>query len=132
LSTLSRSRTAEKGFTLIEALVALAIVAASLASIGALIATTARGTRSIEQRLFRLEAAHAAMAALPDRDQLAPAGVSGELDGHRWRLEVAPFVDAAVNPRDLWLPQTVVIAVQSPGRGMLEIPTVRLRRRSGG
>jgi general secretion pathway protein I len=128
---LSRSRTAEEGFTLIEALVALAIVAASLASIGALIATTARGTRSIEQRLFRLEAARAAMTALPDRDQLALGSVSGELDGHRWRLEVAPLVDAAVNPRELWLPQTVVIAVQSPGRGILEIPTVRLRRRSG-
>ena len=81
---MSRSRAAEEGFTLIEALVALAIVAASLASIGALIATTARGTRSIEQRLLRLEAARVALTALPDRDQLAPGGVSGELDGHRW------------------------------------------------
>ena len=129
---MSRSRTAEEGFTLIEALVALAIVAASLASIGALIATTARGTRSIEQRLFRLEAARAALTALPDRDQLAPGGVSGELDGHRWRLEMAPFVDGALDPREIWLPQTVVIAVQSPGGGVLEIPTVRLHRRSGG
>ena len=39
------------GFTLIEALVALAIVAAVLASIGAVIATTVKGTRSIDQRL---------------------------------------------------------------------------------
>ena len=115
-----------------EALVALAIVAASLASIGALIATTARGTRSIEQRLLRLEAARVALTALPDRDQLAPGGVSGELDGHRWRLEMAPFVDARLDPREDWLPQTVVIAVQSPGGGVLEIPTVRLHRRSGG
>jgi general secretion pathway protein I len=129
---LSRSRAAEEGFTLIEALVALAIVAASLASIGALIATTARGTRSIEQRLFRLEAARAALTALPDRDQLAPGGVSGELDGHRWRLVVAPSNDARREPQELWLPQTVVIAVQSPSGGVLEIPTVRLHRRSGG
>ena len=126
-----RPRTAEEGFTLIEALVALAIVAASLASIGALIATTARGTRSIEQRPFRLEAAHAAMTALPDRDQLAQGSLSGELEGHRWRLEVAPF-DARLDPRELWMPQAVVIAVQSPGGGVLEIPTVRLHRRSGG
>jgi general secretion pathway protein I len=129
---LSRSRIAEEGFTLIEALVALAIVAASLASIGALIATTARGARSIEQRLFRLEAARAAMTALPDRDQLAPGSVSGELDGHRWRFEVAPLNDARFAPREDWLPQTVIITVASPSGGILEIPTVRLHRRSGG
>ena len=129
---MSRSHTAEDGFTLVEALVALAIVAASLASIGALIATTARGTRSIEQRLLRLEAARAAIAALPDRDQLAPGSVSGELYGHRWRLEMAPFVDGALDPRELWLPRTVIITVASPSGGILEIPTVRLHRRSGG
>ena len=39
------------GFTLIEALVALAIVATVLGSIGAVIATTVKGTRGIDQRL---------------------------------------------------------------------------------
>ena len=41
----------ERGFTLIEALVALAIIAAVLSSIGAVIGTTVKGTRSIDQRL---------------------------------------------------------------------------------
>jgi len=45
------------GFTLIEALVALAIVAVALTSIGSLVATSARGAASIEARLTRLEAA---------------------------------------------------------------------------
>ena len=39
------------GFTLIEALVALAIIAIVLASIGTLIASSAHGARSIEGRL---------------------------------------------------------------------------------
>ena len=43
----------ERGFTLIEALVALAIIAAVLTSIGMVIGTTVRGTRAIDQRLAR-------------------------------------------------------------------------------
>ena len=39
----------EAGFTIIEALVALAVVTAVLAGIGALIATSARGTRVLER-----------------------------------------------------------------------------------
>ena len=39
------------GFTLIEVLVALAVVAASLAAIGTLIATSVRGARAVEQHV---------------------------------------------------------------------------------
>jgi general secretion pathway protein I len=129
---LSRWRRAEQGFTLIEALVALAIVAGLLASIGALIATTIRGTRAIEQRVARLEAARAVLTALPDRDRLSPGSSAGELDGHRWRLDVTPFVDPSVDPQQPWVPQMVVITVQSPGGGALELTTVRVGRRGGG
>ena len=47
--TVSRRR-AVAGFTLIEVLVALSVVAVALAAIGSLIATTVRGTRSIDRR----------------------------------------------------------------------------------
>lgn len=122
------------GFTLIEVLVALAIVAVSLSSIGALIATTVRGTRSLEERWTRLEIARAIATALPDREQLVPASLSGELAGHRWRIDVSPF--NANNPTRPsaapWVPQTVVVAVRSPAGSTMQISTVRLHRRTGG
>jgi len=128
------ARRATAGFTLIEVVVALAIIAVSLTSIGALIATTARGTRAIEGRLTRLEIARAIATALPDRDQLLPGDLSGEIAGHRWHVNISPFVSANVDPRQrtLWMPQTVVVTVRSPGGAPVEIATVRLHRRTGG
>jgi general secretion pathway protein I len=135
LSRSTRSkRRAVAGFTLIEVLVALSVVAVSLASIGALIATTVRGTRSLDQRLTRVETARAIATALPDRDQLNPGNFSGETAGHRWRVDVLPFIAANVDPRQPtpWVPQTIVLRVQSPAGPIMQINTVRLRRREGG
>jgi general secretion pathway protein I len=119
------------GFTLIEVLVTLAIVAISLASIGALIATMSRGTRTTETRLARLETARAIATALPDRDQLVPGSLWGETAGHRWRLDVAPFaLDEAgrAGPPPPWTPVSVLLTVHSSTGSALEINTIRLRR----
>ena len=129
-----RHRRAVAGFTLIEVLVALSVVAVSLASIGSLIATTVRGTRSLDTHLTQVETARAITTALPDRDQLKPGTISGEVAGHRWRVDVLPFIAANVDPRQPtpWVPQTVVVRVQSPAGPIMQINTVRLRRREGG
>ena len=121
------------GFTLIEVLVALAIVSASLAAIGSLMATTVRAMRSIDQHFALVETARAIETGLPDRGELT-GGLSGDLAGHRWRVDVSPFVATFVDPQlpTPWVPQTVVIRVQSPGGSMLQVNTVRLRRRTGG
>jgi general secretion pathway protein I len=120
------------GFTLIEVVVALAVVALTLTSIGALVATTVRGARSIDYRLARLETARAILTALPDRDQLTDS-FSGESAGYQWRIELRPF-DLGERERVArapWVPQTVVVSVQSPGGAPLQISTVRLHRRVG-
>ena len=85
------ARKRARGFTLIEALVALAIIAAVLSSIGAVIGTTAKGTRTIGQRLALTGAAETVFAALPARNALKPGRQSGELAGHRWRIDVTPL-----------------------------------------
>jgi general secretion pathway protein I len=131
---LSRSTAASRsveGFTLIEALIALAIVAVSLSSIGALIATTVRGTRSIEEHLVRLETTRAIVSALPDRDQLVPGISSGALADSRWRLEVSPFLasTADASAQMPWMAQLVILTVQSPAGPPMQISTVRLHRR---
>ncbi len=121
------------GFTLIEVLVALAIVAISLSSIGLLIATTVHGTHSIEHRLAQVETARSVATALPDRDQLVFGNFSGALANQRWRVDVLPYAATNVDQRQAarWLPQSVVISVRSPDGGMLQISTLRLRQTGG-
>jgi general secretion pathway protein I len=118
------------GFTLIEVLIALAIVSISLAAIGSLMASTVRAMRSIDQRFAMVETARAIEAGLPDRSELT-GHLSGDLAGHQWRVDVSPFVANFVDPRlpSPWVPQNVVIRVQSPGGSILQVNTVRLRRR---
>jgi general secretion pathway protein I len=132
-SSCERDR-AVAGFTLIEVVVALALVAVALAAIGSLIATTIRGTRSIDQHLSLAETARAIEAALPGRDEIKAGTSSGEMAGYRWRLDVQPFTASFVDPRlpSPWMPQTVVITVQAPGGPVLQINTVRLQRRPEG
>ena len=118
-----------EGFTLIEVLVALAVVAVTLSAIGSLVAVTVRGARSVGGRLALVETARSIMTGLPDRADLAPGNFSGEVAGHRWRVDVLPFYADFVDPRKTdWIPQTVVVRVQSPSGPILQINTVRLRR----
>jgi general secretion pathway protein I len=126
----SERRRGTAGFTIIEALVALAVVAAALAAIGGLVATSARGTRKLEAHVAMVETARAIMAGLPKRDELVLGSLSGELAGHRWRVDVLPLSAGGTDPAAAvaWLPQTVVITVRSPSGGMLRLDTVRLRK----
>ena len=117
------------GFTLIEALVALAIVAAVLSSIGAVIATSVKGTRSIDQRLALTGAAETLLAELPARNLLKPGRQSGQLAGHRWRIDVSPMDtsaadDAPQNPR--FMPLAVTMRLQAPDGPAIQLTTVRL------
>jgi general secretion pathway protein I len=117
------------GFTLIEALVALAIVAAVLGSIGAVIATTAKGTRSIDQRLALSGTAETILAALPARTLLKPGRQSGETAGHRWRIDVSPMNVAVASDAPQtgrFVPLAVTMRVQAPGGPAMQVTTVRL------
>lgn len=114
------------GFTIVEVLVALAVVAGSLAAIGSVIATTTRGARSIEQHVALLQTARAIGTGLPGRDQLTPGSFGGEFAGHRWRVSVSPFATSDKNDSP-WAPQLVTTRVQSPSGAVVELATVRLR-----
>jgi general secretion pathway protein I len=121
------------GFTLIEALVALAIVAAVLGSIGAVIATTVRGTRGIDQRLALNGAAENLLAALPARALLKPGRQSGDLAGHRWRIDVSRMsvpVASDAPQTGRFVPLAVTMRLQAPGGPVTQITTVRLVPRS--
>jgi general secretion pathway protein I len=124
-----RSCSDAAGFTLIEALVALAIVAAVLSSIGAVIATSVKGTRTIDQRLALTGAAETLLAELPARNLLKPGRQSGQLGGHRWRIDVSAMDtsladDAPQNPR--FVPLAVTMRLQEPDGPAIQFTTVRL------
>jgi general secretion pathway protein I len=121
------------GFTLIEVVVALAIVAVALAAIGSLVATNVRGTRALDNRLSLVETTRSILTGLPDRDRIATGSLTGDIADHRWRLDVAPFVANFIDPRrpTPWVPQSVIVRVQSPTGEIIRIDTVRLRRGEG-
>jgi general secretion pathway protein I len=127
-------RKREAGFTLVEVLVAIAILAISLAAIGSLMAMNVRGTRARDQRLALIETARAIETGLPPRGELVIGSSRGERAGHLWRVDVQPYpvpaVDTPVQPA--WVPARVVIRVQSPGGALLQVETIRLVRRAGG
>jgi general secretion pathway protein I len=118
-----------RGFTLIEALVALAIVAAVLGSIGTVIATTVKGTRGIDQRLELSGTAETLVASLPARSLLKPGRQSGELGGHRWRIDVSPMnvaVPSDAPQTGRFVPLAITMRLQSPGGPAMQVTTVRL------
>ena len=124
-------RQATGGFTLVEVLVALAVIAILLASIGSLIAGSVRGARSLDQHFALVEIARAIETGLPNRNELKVGRLSGEVSGHRWTVDVLPFIANNVDPRlpTPWVPQALVISVRSPQGPLLQVNTVRLRRR---
>lgn len=122
----------DAGFTLIETLIALAIVAAVLGSIGSVIGTAVRGTRAIDQRLALAGTAEALLASLPARDVLKAGRQSGATGGHRWRIDVGPLGVAASDaeqPVPRWMPLAVDLRLQAPGGGAMRLTTIRLVQR---
>jgi general secretion pathway protein I len=124
-------RNGEGGFTMIEALVALALVAVVLTAIGSLVASAANGTRTLEQHLALVETARMVATSVPRRDELARGELEGEVLGHRWRADVSPFFGggSAPVPNSPWIPERVVVQVKSPLGATMAIETVRLQSR---
>jgi general secretion pathway protein I len=122
-----RSCSDAAGFTLIEALVALAIIAIVLGTIGSVIATTVKGTRSIDQHLALSGTAETLLADLPARSLLKPGRQTGDLAGSRWRVDVAPMNVAGVDPATArFVPLAVNLRLQRADGSAIQITTVKL------
>lgn len=116
------------GFTIVEVLVALVVMATSLAAIGSVAAANARASRTLDQRAGLLQTARAVEAGIPRRDDLALGETEGELAGHRWRMEVRPLAVDDVPADAPWVPRSVVIRIRAPSGASITLETVRLAR----
>lgn len=116
------------GFTLLEALIALALVATGLSAIGAVVATNAQAVPKLERHLDLISIARSVLASLPPDDRLVPGSTSGATATYRWRINVTPFQFAPV-AQSPWTPQRVTVQVQGNAGGSFNLGTVRLSRR---
>jgi general secretion pathway protein I len=122
----------DAGFTIIEVLIALAIVAVSVVAIGSVMAANLRGVRSLEQHVALMQAARTVMTTgIPPRAELGPGAVSGQTDNYRWTIDVRPLGgDWTVPGADVaWVPELVRVRVRSPSGAVSDIRTVRLIHR---
>ena len=119
------------GFTLIEVLVALAVVAVSLAAIGSLDRRD-DARRALDRRApdagrnrarDRHRAARTATSSRPATSPARPRAIAGASTCCR------STPTSSTRGRPTGCPQTVVVRVQSPSGPILQINTVRLRRR---
>jgi len=122
---------ASGGFTLIEAIVALGVMAAGLAAIGALANSNFRATLHAERHLAQIEAARMILTGLPGRRALPFGRFAGSLDGYEWRIDsTAVATGARTADGSAWTPQGIALLVRSPSGGTIEIDTIRLHRQA--
>jgi len=121
------------GFTLVEALAALAVMAISMAAIGSLANSSLRSGLYVERHLAEIETARKIIAAMPSRKDLGDVQLTGVLDNHQWRIDSTPFANALapLNAPIVWEPQQLALRVLAPSGALIEIDTVRLRKRAG-
>ena len=140
------------GFTMIEVLVAIAVLAVVLGAIGAVVGNTVRTIRSVDRRLPLLETAQSLIAALPARDALQPGTQTGTSGDFRWRIDAvllnsnvpdnaaAALSTAATGvppaagalPKVNWVPLAITVRVQGSEGPPVRLDTVRLIPRPRG
>src|SRR6202035_5170420 len=102
------------GFTLIEVLVSIAVLAVVLGAIGAVVGNTVRAIRSVDRRLPLLETAQSLIAALPARDALQPGTQTGTTGEYRWRIDAVLLIPNVPDDAKAaqWMPLAITVRVQ--------------------
>ena len=129
----ARRFAASEGFTLVEVLVALAVLAIVIGAIGEVVGTTVKGIRSVDRRLPLLETAQNLLASLPERAALQPGTQTGGSGDFRWRVDVVPLAISRPPPKTgaASLLGTEPPAAQQPQWQPYAI-TIRVQRRATG
>jgi general secretion pathway protein I len=122
----------DAGFTIIEVLIALALVAVSIVAIGSVMSTNLRGVRSLEQHVTLMQTARSIMTmGIPPHAELGPGALSGQINEYQWKIDVGPWGGgwAAPGADVAWIPALVRVRVRSPSGAVSDLRTVRLMHR---
>jgi general secretion pathway protein I len=129
----TRNAAASDGFTLIEVVVAIAVLALVLGAIGSAVGTTVKTLRSVDRQLPLLETAQGLLASLPERNALRPGAQSGTTGAVQWRIDVAPLNGAVAGTGTpvsaKWMPLLVTVSVQGRDGPPVRLDTIRLAPR---
>ena len=131
-ATLPPTDDRDAGFTIIEVLIALAVVAVSIVAIGSVMSTNVRGVRLLEQHVTLMQTARTVMTAgIPPRLELGPGALSGQIDDDKWTIDVGPMGEGWDVPGAdaAWIPALVRIKVRSSSGAVSDLRTVRLMHR---
>ena len=118
------------GFTLVEALAALAVMGAGLSAIAALASSSLRAGLYAERHLAEIETARKVIAGMPSREALPVGRLTGVLDAHDWQIDSTLAGAPAAVGDSLWTPQRIEVSIRSPSGAILKIDTIRLRRQA--
>jgi prepilin-type N-terminal cleavage/methylation domain-containing protein len=120
----------QAGFSLIEALVALALILAFAATLGPHLSQARRIVDHAEGRVAAQVLLRALLDAPFDRSSLAKASRNGETNGLRWSIAAEPVLAAAPGAPDQqrWLPYRVTATVVWGSDQVIAAETIRLGR----
>jgi len=116
----------QAGFTLLEALVALALVLAFASAVGPHLSQARRIMANAEGRVAAQVLLRSLLNAPFDRSSLARAPREGETSGLRWRIDTEPAAAARAPDQPNWSAFRVVASVTwAPGQ-VIMAETIRL------
>ena len=116
----------QAGFTLLEALVALALVLAFASAVGPHLSQARRIMANAEGRVAAQVLLRSLLNAPFDRSSLAGAPREGETSGLRWRIDTEPAATVRARDQPIWSAFRVVASVTwAPGQ-LVMAETIRL------
>ena len=124
-----RRGTGSSGFTLIEALAAIVILALSFTTLLSAFRTGLQGADAVDDHLRARLLAQSLLAEWTQHRNLQPGQFHGRADRFAWTISIAPFDDGAARSRqqsDRWGLYKLTVAVAWPPRRQIEIDTLRL------
>src|SRR6185369_12013327 len=124
-------RKRQAGFTLLEALVALAVILAFAAVLGPHLAQARRIMADADGRVAAQVLLRSLLDAPFDRSSQASVSRNGETAGLRWRVDSEPVASVAVQragDRPNWQAVRVIASVAWGSDQVITAETIRLRR----